>query len=274
MTTTRERIEARADRREEWAEKASAKSDARFNAVHKLADGIPMGQPILVGHHSERHARADANRIHNGMSKACELADLAKHHTSKALGLRHQLDRTVFSDDSNAVEALTARMQEKIVKRDRMKLVNTLYRKGDAVGLAKLGLDLIQLQAKVAAVGYSWVKAPYESWELSNLGASIKTDEKRIKEVQARAERTEKADAAGGVAVEAISDVYSGITFAEKPEREILDALRTAGFYWGSGRWTGKTTAIPQCVLDLIPANDTDPTCAMCDNNEEPGHEH
>jgi len=61
--TTRERREARAARLREWADKREAKAQAGFQAVHDLADSIPMGQPILVGHHSEAHARRDQDLV-------------------------------------------------------------------------------------------------------------------------------------------------------------------------------------------------------------------
>ena len=35
------------------------------------------------------------------------------------------------------------------------------------------------------------------------------------------------------------------VTFAEKPERAILDALRAAGYQWGGGHWSGKHDALP-----------------------------
>jgi hypothetical protein len=35
------------------------------------------------------------------------------------------------------------------------------------------------------------------------------------------------------------------ITFAEKPERAVLDALKAAGFRWGNGSWVGRRDAIP-----------------------------
>ena len=42
------------------------------------------------------------------------------------------------------------------------------------------------------------------------------------------------------------------ITFAEKPEREVLNALRGAGFYWHGGCWHGKAEAVPECVRELL----------------------
>jgi hypothetical protein len=67
--TYRDRRLARADRLRHWARKRHARSDAAFESARRLADAIPLGQPILLGHHSERHACRDAERIHHNMSK-------------------------------------------------------------------------------------------------------------------------------------------------------------------------------------------------------------
>lgn len=250
----RERLENKIAKREEWAAKAEARGEARLSGARRIMDGIPLGQPILIGHHSERHHRADIKRIDNGVTKGLELLNLSKHHESKAAGLADQLDRCVFSDDDNAIEALTARMEEKITKRDRMKQVNALYRKGDAQGLAALGLDLERLKAKLAELGPYFGKAPHMPYEFTNLGASIKTDERRIADVKRRTERAEKAEAApGGILIEKSSDgEYSSVTFAEKPDREILNALKAAGFWWSGGRWNGKTSALPSVVSEMV----------------------
>lgn len=65
--TYRERREAKAARLREWAAKRDGKSAASFARSAAIADNIPLGQPILVGHHSERHARKDAETISNGV---------------------------------------------------------------------------------------------------------------------------------------------------------------------------------------------------------------
>lgn len=245
--TRRERLESKLAKRAEWAGKAEQRADASFDRVHKLADSIPLGQPILVGHHSEGHARRDAERITSGMSKGCAEAKLADHHRSKADGLERQLDTCVFSDDPDAIEAIEARIAENEAKRERMKRVNQLYRKGDAEGLAALGLDLEKLRAKVASIGYSWVKAPYESWELSNLGGRITSDRKRLEEVKARQARAAAAEAGGGVSIER-GESWCRVTFAEKPGHDVIEALKAAGFRWGAGSWSGPVEKLPACV--------------------------
>jgi hypothetical protein len=47
------------------AEKKERAAEAKHAAVRGIAEHIPFGQPILVGHHSEKRARRDADRIIN-----------------------------------------------------------------------------------------------------------------------------------------------------------------------------------------------------------------
>lgn len=81
-----ERVEERADRFEDYSEKRADEAVAAKARVDEIADGIPLGQPILVGHHSEKRARKDAERIRSGMAKAVKLWDTAQYWTARAAG--------------------------------------------------------------------------------------------------------------------------------------------------------------------------------------------
>lgn len=85
-TTLVERAEVRADRFEVYSTKRAADGDAAHAAVSEIADCIPMGQPILVGHHSERRARRDADKIENGMRRAIQLFDTSQYWAARASG--------------------------------------------------------------------------------------------------------------------------------------------------------------------------------------------
>jgi len=50
-TSLVDRTEERAERFEEYGDKRGAEAYRAKAAVDELADGIPLGQPILVGHH-------------------------------------------------------------------------------------------------------------------------------------------------------------------------------------------------------------------------------
>lgn len=62
-STLAERQEARAERFTGYSGKRASESAQALDEVERLAAMIPPGQPILVGHHSERRARRDAQRI-------------------------------------------------------------------------------------------------------------------------------------------------------------------------------------------------------------------
>lgn len=72
-TTARPTAEREADRAERLADRADAldykadrkatEADVAFGRAKAIGDMIPFGQPILVGHHSERRHRKDIGRI-------------------------------------------------------------------------------------------------------------------------------------------------------------------------------------------------------------------
>src|SRR5690348_14788034 len=62
-TSLVERAESRADRFAAYSDARQADAEQARAAVSAIADQIPLGQPILVGHHSEARARRDAERI-------------------------------------------------------------------------------------------------------------------------------------------------------------------------------------------------------------------
>lgn len=79
-----ERARRIAERLEISASNASAQSDAYVQKSHDYVAGIVPGQPILVGHHSERrHRKAIANSA-RAMDKAVELNEKSKDYESRA----------------------------------------------------------------------------------------------------------------------------------------------------------------------------------------------
>lgn len=248
MDTRRERLEAKIAKRHEWAQKRREEADARFAAVQRICDNIPLGQPILVDHYSARTMRAAQRKIENGMTAGLAAANLAKHHEAKADGLADQLERNIYSDDEDAPERLGARIEELKAKRERMKASNAAYRKGPAAWAAFLGVSAereAELRAKIEA-DYSWCRQPHPDYAMQNLGANIRRLEKRLADVAARAERTKLA-ADAGVLIEGAD--YVRVTFPEKPDSSILDALRAAGFRWSGGSWLGYRANLPESVM-------------------------
>lgn len=83
-STLFDRQEQRAGRFSVYSEKRAGESEQALAQVDALASAVPSGQPILVGHHSERRARRDAQRIENGMKRAVMLFERAEYWEERA----------------------------------------------------------------------------------------------------------------------------------------------------------------------------------------------
>lgn len=76
--------EARSERYAQYSANASAESDQHRQRSATISSGIPLGQPILVGHHSEGRHRRDLERIHTAERKRFEAADRSDYWARRA----------------------------------------------------------------------------------------------------------------------------------------------------------------------------------------------
>lgn len=261
--TRRERMEQRLEKRRDWAAGREKKSAAAFDTAHKIVENIPLGQPILVGHHSEKRHRRDIDRMATNMTKGVESAKMADLHRSKAGNIEAALDRSIFSDDPDAIEALREKIAGLKTEGERAKAINKEIRKGDGwvARLAEKGLTITDKEkADLLTIAkytpYHCDKKTglpvFPGYHLTSISAGIRRAEERIREIESRNEQTAKAEAAsGGVLVEQFGpdqgfSQYTRVTFAEKPERATLDALKGAGYSWSLGSWIGPTSRLPE----------------------------
>jgi len=93
--------------------KANQQSDLRWGAAHSAVAGIVFGQPILVGHHSERKHRRALERSDQAMRQSIALDHKAKRLESRAASVGQG---GIASDDPNALEQL----QEKLANREQL----------------------------------------------------------------------------------------------------------------------------------------------------------
>lgn len=70
----------RAERRRGWAESAEKKSTAYYNASNKDRDFLSLGEPVKVGHHSEKRHRKAIDDAWNNMGKSVEMDKKASEH--------------------------------------------------------------------------------------------------------------------------------------------------------------------------------------------------
>lgn len=190
MTTYRERREARVDRLREWSDKRGQRADSERSKASTVLDGIPIGQPILKGHHSQGRHERDLSRAEGAMRRSVEHSDMAKRHTQKADNIEDALERSVFDDDPDAIERLTERVEALEGRRDRIKAYNVSARKAAKSGgvgdLELLGeserAELVSL-LKVAAFQVRPGNG-FPGYVLSNLSARIRKDRERIERLK------------------------------------------------------------------------------------------
>jgi hypothetical protein len=133
-----ERAEDRAGRFAEYSGNAAGRRDAAQAAVDGIGERFWGGQPVLVGHHSQRRAERDRERMDNGARRAVEedrkadywaqRAEAAEHHQERREDVpttirrierleveRRQIQRRV---DSGAGETYRERMAPRIAQLD------------------------------------------------------------------------------------------------------------------------------------------------------------
>lgn len=79
-----ERAKSKANKYINWSNSAVKKSNEYFKVSHDAVRHIPFGQPILVGHHSEKRHRRDISKSWDAMGKSVEYSEKAQAHENKA----------------------------------------------------------------------------------------------------------------------------------------------------------------------------------------------
>lgn len=262
--TRREKLESKLEKRREWAASRQQKAEAASNRAQSISERFAFGQPILIGHHSQRRAENDQKRMHNAMTSSVQNADMAEHHASKAVGLQDMLDKSIFSDDDDAIERLEERIAELQEKQDAMVAINKICRNKKTTEEEKIAIlkgnykkfsdDAIH---KLLHPQYSYEKPGFPSYALTNNNGNINRLKKRIEEIKYRQKQhDEAANSENGVVVKKYGNDYCDIVFAAKPDRDIINALKANGFCWSGGRWAGKDDAIPAEVLEIATVQD------------------
>lgn len=82
----------KAERRLGWAASAERKSEEYFKASNKDSDFLSLGEPIKVGHHSEKRHRKAIEDAWNNMGKSVEFDEKAKEHERIARYLAEKAD--------------------------------------------------------------------------------------------------------------------------------------------------------------------------------------
>ena len=92
-----DRAAERAGRMEDRAETAEEASARLYKHAHTMADCIPFGQPILIGHYSEGRDRRFRERISRTFERAFETGDKAKYYERRAANARATSEGAQYS---------------------------------------------------------------------------------------------------------------------------------------------------------------------------------
>ena len=256
--TRRERLERKLERRQEWAEKAETRSNAAIETARKITEHIPFGQPILVGHHSEAGHRRAIDRSAAQMDKGVAEHRLAEHHRSKAEGLENYLENTIFDDDPDAIEKIEKKLAGLEKCQQMMVAANKIVRNKKRTPAAKIAalVELGMSEQTATNTLYpvrDWQSPGFPAYALQNNNANIRRYRERLETIKRRNALIERAESAeSGVVIDYICDgKYARVTFAEKPERAIINALKAAGYRWNKCCWVGDADKLPEEIKNL-----------------------
>ncbi len=236
MNPIEERQAARRDRLAKAAADAMARADQSFGRARAIGSMIPFGQPILVGHHSERRARKDANRIDASMRRGVEEAERAEE-------LRRRADAVgrggISSDDPEAVAKLESELAAAREAQASYKAINDAIRRNakagpDAQVAALMAIGVTEVTARKALVGDSLGNIGVASYKLTNNAANIRRIEKRIADLRAKAATPARDEITTDryTIGEDVADNRTRIRFADRPGREVIALLKSRGFRW------------------------------------------
>jgi hypothetical protein len=230
-----EKKERRVERLNKRADSRGASGRAKLNRADQLTERIPMGQPILVGHHSERRHR-------NTITKAQDLTRSGIGELREAEELRRRAEAAetntaISSDDPEAITKLEARVVSLKEAHEKMVAGNK------AIRLAKGNVE--KAVAALKALGFDaapnkgplFILAPrlgFVGFNLAGSTADIRRNEQRIEELKGKAvAATREPLVIGDVTITWNGDANRvQIVFPGKPSEEVRTKLKSYGFRW------------------------------------------
>lgn len=233
--------EARRERLERRAERLRAEGRSLYDRAHKMAEAIPFGQPILVGHHSEGRDRRYRARFCNMFDRSFAATKAAGELEARAASVG---TGGISSDDPDAVTKLEEELAEHKAKQARMKKINAAHAKFKRnPASVDTAADLSEADKKLVreyVPAYSWEPHPFAPYQLSNLGANIRRIEQRIEHLKRNATRERKEYEINGVKiVENVEENRVQIFFPGKPAADVRTQLKSSGWRWSpmAGAW-------------------------------------
>jgi hypothetical protein len=228
---------ARVERMRARAAKLRAESEAAHQRRRAISDRIPMGQPVLVGHHSERRHRRDLKKMDALTRKSLDLAKDADALDRRARFAEES--RAISSDDPDAVAKLRAKLVSLGQARDKMRAANAAIRKGGDVVARLVALGFSEPRAKQLLEKDPMGRIGFPAYAMQNTSSEERRIKERIRQLEACATAPARAAETIGDATISEGDNRVRITFPGKPPEDVRRALKGAGFRWSptAGAW-------------------------------------
>jgi uncharacterized protein DUF3560 len=228
---------ARIERMHARAERLRRVGEARFEREHARLSMIPLGQPILIGHHSERRHRRELEKAERDRRAGMAALDEAKTLERRAHAA--ETNPAISSDDPDAIDKLREKAASLETDCERMKRANAMIRKGaTAEQLAAMLGWTVELARKLLEKDFAG-RIGFPPYKLTNTRSEIR----RINERIATLERQRSTPApepiiVGEVRIEE-ADNRVRIVFPGKPDEATRSKLKSRGFRWSpmAGAW-------------------------------------
>jgi hypothetical protein len=199
---------------QKFSGKAEERSKAAYEGARQIMDYIPLGQPILTGHYSEKRHRRDLSRIDSLMSKSINEDEKAEYYRNKINIIEN--NKAISSDDPDALEKLKEKLTERVKIQEYMKEENKKAKKE--------GKD-----------------RKYAAYQLQNNNQNISSIKKRIEALEKRqGEITRILFENDNIKIlDNIEENRLQIFYSSIPAEEIRTKLKQNGFKWSkyNGCW-------------------------------------
>lgn len=259
-------------RYQELSEKANTDSDRLSKQSHDMISAIPMGQPILVGHHSEGRDRRYRQRAWDKMDKAYELSKKADYYAEKAKSVGKS---GISADDKNAIKKLSDKYNSIKKSHQRMLDANKIIKSksSDEEKLKKLiDAGWSEENATKLITPSKWSgSVGFQSYELTSNTAEMRRIIDRVIDIHSRSLKAVGSSADTntdysdyGFEVERNTDINRlQLKFPGKPDANVRDILKSNGFRWSpkEGAWqrqlTGNAEYSLKRVMEKLKANNS-----------------
>jgi hypothetical protein len=255
-----ERKAARIERLRARAERKQAEAAGAYEAADRIARNIPLGQPLLIGHHSERHHRRDLARIDRGMRRSVEATKAADELARRAAAA--EANTAISPDDPTAADQIRAKIAQLEAGRELARAINARVQAARRRH-QRAGTDWKpEAYAALAAMGVrtKWIRGFLEAdyagrygvpdYRLKNDGAEIRRLQARLADLERRATAPAVEDLvidtdAGTVRI-ADAENRTRIYFPGKPAEAVRRELKSYGYRWAPSEGAWQRHASPQ----------------------------